>query len=155
MDLWLIRHAAAAPASLGMGDAARPLTPAGARGMRRVGRALRRRGVVFDRLLVSPALRALDTAECLARLVREEIEVAPVLARAPDARLLASLQGERLALVGHEPWLSELCAWLVVGEPARAALFEIGKGTLVHLAGEPRAGAMRLVELSPLGALRR
>ena len=58
--------------------------------------------------------------------------------------------GETVAVVGHEPWLSELIAWLVVGEPADGdARFRMKKGGVAQLRGTPRPGRMQLRALLP------
>jgi phosphohistidine phosphatase len=60
-----------------------------------------------------------------------------------------------VALVGHEPMLSSLAAWLVTGDRRRGAMFEIKKGAALVLDGEPRPGGMRLVASLPPKTLRR
>lgn len=80
------------------------------------------------------------------------------LAMPPGERLLEELaksETGRAALVGHEPWLSELIALLVVGDRGDGdARFELKKGAVAHLVGSPRPGGMRLVALMPPKLLR-
>src|SRR5439155_26342392 len=65
MDLFLIRHAEAAPlGSAGVqDDAERPLTRAGRASCKPLAEALQRIGVRLDRVATSPLLRARQTAE--------------------------------------------------------------------------------------------
>src|SRR5262249_29784833 len=65
MDLYLIRHAeAVALGEQGIADDAdRPLTEAGVKEARALGRELRRRGMTLDKLVTSPLLRAKQTAD--------------------------------------------------------------------------------------------
>ncbi len=155
MLLFLIRHAAAAPRAAGAADASRPLTPRGRARFRRSARGLARLGVRFDRVYHSPKLRAVETADLLAPIVSGETVVTSSLVRAPGAPLLAEIRGDVVALVGHEPMLSSLAAWLVLGDKARGSQLELKKGAVAALQGDLRPGAMRLVALFPPKALRR
>ena len=38
------------------------------------------------------------------------------------------LWGERVALVGHEPWMGELVAWLTTGAPPHGSVFALSAG---------------------------
>jgi phosphohistidine phosphatase len=159
MDLWIVRHASAEERSALGDDARRALTAAGRRDFAREVRGLARLGAEFDLVLHSPMRRAQETADLLERLCAGETAVCAGLAREPDERLLDEIRGERVALVGHEPWLSRLMAWLVFGwrvyeQEPHAALFELKKGGVALLAGEPRPGAMALRALYPPSALR-
>ncbi len=102
-------------------------------------------GVCFDRIYHSPKLRAVQTAELLTPLLEEgQTQVTPHLAEPPSEALLNTLEGSSVALVGHEPWLSSLCAWLLVGSP-QGESFPFKKGGVAHLEGHPRPGQMRLL----------
>lgn len=151
MDLFLIRHAVAED---GDDDDARPLSAKGDKRFRQVVGGLERLEVRFDHVLHSPKLRAVQTAELLAPLADGAFEVTPLLARAPDEKLLARLDGDAVAAVGHEPHLSALLAWLTVGDDALGHAFELKKGAVAHLAGAPVPGGMRLVALYPPSTLR-
>ncbi len=159
MDLWLIRHAVAEDASIEGDDARRALTPEGRERFARGVRGLGRIGARFDLVLHSPLLRAQETADLLEPLIDGETACTSALAREPGDGLLAELDGGVVALVGHEPWLTQTLTWLVFGwrvyeqDPA-AALVEFKKGAAAHLVGEPRPGAMRLAALYPPAALR-
>ena len=158
MQLFVIRHAVAVPRNGRTPDAARPLTPKGRKRWKRAVRGLERLEMTFDRLYHSPWLRAVETADALADLVEGKSVVTKELARSPTTRLLEQLEGERVALVGHQPWLGELVGLLVFGDAREGAQLVLEKGSVVCLEGRPRAGGMTLhALLSPdvLGAIGR
>lgn len=143
MELFLIRHAIAVDREPTLPDAERPLTPKGRRRFQRAVDGLRRLEVRIDRLYTSPMVRAVETARLLADLV-EDVRVTQSLARSPDPSLLDELQGERVALVGHEPWLSELCCWLLTGETDAAEALQLKKGGMAWLQGPLEPGKLKL-----------
>jgi phosphohistidine phosphatase len=150
MQLYLIRHAIAEERAPGLPDEARALTLEGRSRLKQELRGLRRLGIGFERLVHSPLRRALETAELLAPLVEGELHASALLAEPPGPALLAGLAGESLALVGHEPWLTQLASLLIGGTPALA----LKKGGVLVLEGEPRAGGMRLVQALAPATLR-
>jgi phosphohistidine phosphatase len=144
MELFLVRHAIAEEPREGLEDAERALTPRGRSRFKRAARGLARLGVDLKLLLYSPWRRAAETAELLGRLAPERAST-ELLARPPDDELLAlvaSKDAPRLGLVGHEPWLSELAGWLLVGE--RRGFLALKKGGVIWLSGEPTPGGMQL-----------
>jgi len=155
MELLLVRHALAVEQGQVEPDEARPLTEEGRLRFRRVVRALDRLGLRVDRCLHSPWTRAVETADLLAPVIDGESVVEPLLARAPGEELVASLRGTRPALVGHEPWMSELLSLLVFGHAREAERFVFKKGGVARLEGEARPGGMRLLAFLPPGTLRK
>lgn len=158
MQLFLVRHAAAEPRRQGRDDSARPLTATGKKKFRQVVGGLEALGIGFDQLLHSPWLRAVETADLLAPLLDGERRVSPGLASAPTPALLRELTGERIALVGHEPWMGDLLAWLTVGEAEEGRAFLFKKGGVAWIEGDPRPGRMVMRALLPpkvLAPLRR
>jgi phosphohistidine phosphatase len=120
MRVTLIRHGDAGDAA--PRDEERALSNQGRADVRRVGRALKRDGVHFGVVVVSPLVRAVQTAEIVAAAMgfRGRITVSDRLI--PDAfpasviSLLAALgaEGEKsVALVAHEPILSRVAAMLL------------------------------------------
>lgn len=154
MQLFVIRHAVAVPRDAHTPDAARPLTPKGRKRWRRAVRGLERLGTTFDRLYHSPWLRAVETADALADLVEGKTVVTKELARPPTAALLEQLEGESVAVVGHQPWLGELVGLLVFGDADEGAQLVLEKGSVVCLEGKPRAGGMTLHALLSPDVLR-
>lgn len=146
MELFLIRHAIAED---GADDDARPLSSRGRRRFNDVVRGLSRLEIRFDRILHSPKVRAVQTADLLIPLLEGKAESTPLLAVPPSRELLARLTGNRVAVVGHEPWLSTLLAWLVTGHEALGTAFELKKGAVARLEGTPAPGEMRLRAVIP------
>jgi len=154
MKLLVVRHAIAADAIQGQRDSARPLTSAGKRRFQGVVRGLERLEVRLDLLLHSPLLRAVETADLMSALVKGEARVTGLLARAPTKALIEALDEPRVALVGHEPYVSELVAWLVTGERRLARAFVFRKGGVAFLEGEPAPGQMFLASMLTPAQLR-
>lgn len=130
MRLLLIRHADAGDRDLAIwpDDSQRPISEKGRRVHRRVAKRLKRRGLVPSLLLSSPWLRAWQTAHLTTRLAGGAAPLAcQELAVAPDLAAIESALGHPAAdaivgLVGHEPWLGELAAILLTGEPHRLSI---------------------------------
>lgn len=154
MHVFLIRHAIAIPRGSETPDAARPLTPKGLRQWKRAVKGLDTLGIAFDRVYHSPWLRAVETAKALRHLVHGETIVTRDLAYPPTPRLLGRIEGERVALVGHQPWLGELLGVLVFGDLLAGERVLLKKGSVVWLEGEPRPGEMSLRASFPPRVLR-
>ena len=136
MRLYLIRHAeaVASPPGARFLDDLRALTPRGDKRFRRTARAFAKLGESIEYVHSSPALRAVQTAELLARqlgrafvAVRDELRpgVAPVVLR----DWLVAQRAESLALVGHGRQLREL-ARLLIGPRLP---FTLKKGSIVRI----------------------
>lgn len=151
MELTLIRHAIAED---GEDDAARPLSKKGRRRFEATVEALGGLGLTFERVLHSPKRRAVETARLLLPLCEGQLQPTPLLAKEPGVELWELLEGERLAVVGHEPHLSALLSWLVTGQPT-GAHFELRKGGVAQLEGEPEPAGMKLCALLTPKVLRR
>ena len=121
MELLLIRHGQAVDDAHGLGDAARWLTGKGRIATRKVGHWLAREpGRRPAAIWASPLVRAVQTAEILAEaagLTDDVSIVAELLPGAtPEAVLARAVHHDGpgpLALVGHEPGLSELAVRLL------------------------------------------
>jgi phosphohistidine phosphatase len=158
--LYLVRHAIAADRGDDWpDDAKRPLTHRGLARMRRVVHGLRALDVDVDVVLTSPLLRARQTADVLAAGLKSTPDVAvasalePGVAPAKVVESVAAYPAARaIALVGHEPGLGELAAWLV---GARAP-FALKKGGVcrIDLTGVPPAEPGHLVWLATPSMLR-
>jgi phosphohistidine phosphatase len=155
MLVLLIRHAIAAAQDqhLYPDDALRPLTPKGRRIQRRVSARLFDAGLAPGRVFSSPWKRAWQTA----RIVVDETGIgkerrirSDALARPPDLGELAEAIGEvgsteKIALVGHEPWMSGLAALLLTGGVSGLAI-DFPKSGIMAIdadALEPGAGALQ------------
>jgi len=160
MELFLFRHAEAEPREGEVPDERRALTARGRERFVRAAKGLERLEIAFDRIYHSPLLRSVESAELLTPLLDGETVVTPLLAQPPTPELLETFEGESVAVVGHEPWLSDLLGWLVFGararEPeARSPTLGFAKGGLAWVGGEPEPGAMSLRAFLPPRALRR
>jgi len=119
----LIRHAHAVDrAEEHIGDEERWLTAKGRDVARRMGVAVRRRGVHIDEVWTSPLVRAVQTAELVAGGAGYGGAVVVLVELAPGGRLrrvAEALQASAgvVAAVGHEPDISTLAARLC-GQPA-------------------------------------
>lgn len=162
MHVLVVRHAAAYPAEPGGDDAARELTPEGARKFRRVVQGLRELGWTLDRVLTSPWTRAVETARLLAPITEGQTIATELLCDKPRPELFALIaegsgpvqKGHATAVVGHEPWLTELVSWLAFGDPRHGGAFDLKKGGVVWLQGIAVPGGMELRALLPPKLLR-
>lgn len=148
MRLILVRHAIALD---GADDDARPISDEGRRRFRSVVKALSRLELGLDRIVHSPKLRALQTADLLTPLLRDggTTEVSDLLADVPGVALVEAISGWEgdVAVVGHEPYLTLLLSWLITGEPASGGALQLKKGGVAFLEGTPRPGEMVLTLL--------
>jgi phosphohistidine phosphatase len=148
MQLLVIRHAIAQTREefAGDDDALRPLTKDGLRQMRRGAKGLRRIVGDLDVLGSSPFLRAIQTADIVAREF-PGVEVTPVKALEPESALPAFItwlwkqrDAELVAVVGHEPHLGTLITWLLTGIEEPRVPLKKGGACLLHFPALPRKG---------------
>jgi phosphohistidine phosphatase len=137
MNLYLIRHGAAEDPGA-KPDSERALTDQGRKQLRAAARALARTGLELDAIVTSPLLRARQTAEIIAKelgldasLIAENAELAP---GGNPVKLLKDTRAENVALVGHEPYLSELASVLLTGTEDLGMAFK--KGGVCALSAE-------------------
>jgi phosphohistidine phosphatase len=130
--LLLLRHAQAAP---GPADVDRPLTERGARQATAAGAWLERGGLVPDRVVVSPAVRAARTWDLAGAPLRPRptVVVDPRVYDATVEKLLAVVQEtpedvRTLAVVGHNPSIGSLADILDDGASRSAARREVQRG---------------------------
>jgi len=118
--LTLIRHAKSSWKDAALGDFERPLNKRGRENAPLMGRRLKEAGIRFDLVISSPALRAITTARMITAelgysehsLIEEPrlygatvSELLDIVHRLPDER-------SRVALVAHNPGLTEFCNYL-------------------------------------------
>jgi phosphohistidine phosphatase len=156
MQLYVIRHAVAEDKAPGGDDNARALTASGKAKLRRAVRGLRALEIRFDRVLTSPWKRAAQTARLLAPLAGDAPVATELLTRRPGADLLALLseRNDTAAVVGHEPWLGELVAWLAFGDTRFGDALVIKKSGVLWLEGTAVPGGMHLRASLPPRLLR-
>ena len=157
MLLLLIRHAQAAEhdETLYPDDAVRPLVAKGKKTQRRMARELKRHGLIPSRVFSSPWKRAWQTARVVVDetgLPKSARIVCQALTTQPDLTALAGEIGEvapdeTIALVGHEPWMSELASLLLTGRSSGLIIDFAKSGVMVieasDLAGKTGPGTLR------------
>ncbi|MEO6221636.1 MAG: phosphohistidine phosphatase SixA [Vicinamibacterales bacterium] len=119
--LLLVRHAIAEErGSAWPDDDVRPLTKRGRSRMREIADRLQAMRETSDVIVSSPLTRALDTARILREQWQTEADVELINALAPGhtpaetiVAVAKAASDERIVLVGHEPHLGELAAWLI------------------------------------------
>jgi phosphohistidine phosphatase len=143
MDLILWRHAEAHVLKEGQTDLERALTPKGERQAQRMAEWLNQRMAHSTRVLVSPAVRAQQTAKALDRHFKT------VQLLAPEASVTALLSvtrwpeaSEPVLVVGHQPTLGQVAA-LLLGEVAQE--WVIKKGAVWWLRSREREGGNQVV----------
>ncbi|MBZ0136281.1 MAG: phosphohistidine phosphatase SixA [Planctomycetes bacterium] len=156
MILYIVRHAIAFERDAGKwpDDSRRLLTDKGEAKFRKVARILRRMELKVDTCLSSPYARAWQTGEIL----HEEADWPSPVALPPlqpdgtptgVVKALGKYKGAALALIGHEPGLSQLLAHLLVGDAADA-IGSMKKGAIACLEfdNRPASGKGRLLWLA-------
>ena len=152
MIVYLVRHAIAEERGPAWpDDRERPLTEKGVARFREISARLEARGVRVGAIYSSPLVRARQTAELLvpgwAQVPIQSVEeLAPERTPASLAKVLADRAAhDAIALVGHEPDLGTLAAWMIgakaplpfkKGGVARidcGDTIKAGEGTLVWL----------------------
>jgi phosphohistidine phosphatase len=162
MDVIFFRHGIAVEQEKWQGDDDdRPLTKAGAESAKLAAQGLRVLKVLPDVLLSSPLVRARQTAELVQEAlgVKAKIEVVEDLSpAAPPERLLTRLahspNDSVVLCVGHEPHLSTTISATISGKTAASIEVKKASACAVHFAGQPQAGAGRLIWLIPPKVLR-
>ncbi len=126
MKIYLIRHSNAVdPGTPGYeDDSLRPLTEKGRDKMKDIASALKELDVKPDLIVSSPYVRAQQTAEILAKVLKYKQELAFSEALVPMGNadniigeINEKYSVDELVLVGHEPCLSVLIGTLIAGNP--------------------------------------
>lgn len=113
--LYIIRHAKSSWANPLQDDFDRPLNDRGKNDAPRMGKRLKEKDIHPDRLISSPAKRALSTAKRIAKVLnypKEKIKTEKSLYHASEDAILSMLQGLKdkhtvVMLFGHNPGLTE------------------------------------------------
>lgn len=120
MELYLLRHGTAHSGRPGISDSARELTPEGALDVERVAERARAAGVEPELMISSTFLRAAQSAEIAARVLRYRGPIERSVALLPDASpfdawddIRARAPGGPVLIAAHEPLLSGLAALLL------------------------------------------
>lgn len=155
MQLLIIRHAIAVPRGTpGIPDEDRPLTPEGEQKFREAAGGLAKLVDRPDALLTSPWLRAKQTGAIAAaawgRLEPKETAALASGSFEDQAAVLDEYPGDAtVAVVGHEPWLSELLARLLGTRHDARLEFKKGGAALVDVPGRLAGGGSLVFYLPP------
>src|SRR5439155_8241815 len=124
MMLYVLRHGVAEEVGPEGTDGSRRLTPGGRRKLRAAAAGMRAFGVTFDAILTSPLVRAAETAAIVAEAQGSQAAPRELSALEPGVpppetvrALRAFARYEHVVIVGHEPGLSGVVAFLLTGSP--------------------------------------
>ena len=153
MKLLVIRHGPAgdreAWAAEGRDDRLRPLTPDGKKEMRQVAKGLRTLIPGIDLIATSPLVRAVQTAEIVAKqYATESVTLEPLAPGHDPDEVLHWLREHRsqdvTAVVGHEPDLSALAGYLLTRDRTSFLTLKKSGACLLDLSDSPKAGSANL-----------
>jgi phosphohistidine phosphatase len=153
-QLYIVRHADAEPENTT--DEERRLTAKGERQAAKIGQFCARQEFAVGPIFSSPLVRAVQTAELLAKPLGAEVKTSRQLATGmTPGQLRAFLReqrsGDSLLIVGHEPDLSRAAAELLGCAPER---LRIKKATLLRLSFEEAKLELATLDfLVPVGLL--
>src|SRR5437016_2351820 len=152
MMLYVLRHGVAEEVGPEGTDGSRRLTPGGRRKLRAAAAGMRAFGLTFDAILTSPLARAAETAAIVAEAQGSQAaprELAALEPGVPPPETVRALRAfaryEHVVIVGHEPGLSGVVAFLLTGSPdgLRLALKKAGLVALeVRDPGRGRAATL-------------
>ncbi len=116
MPFYLVRHGRAVPGR-SVPDAGRWLTRDGRDAVVAVGAKLREMGVVFDAVVTSPLVRAVQTAELMTAAQGYRGEIEALLELIPEGRPTIAVdtlptRGSSVAAFSHEPTISAVASLL-------------------------------------------
>ena len=155
MRVLIIRHAIAVPRGTpDIPDDERPLTRAGEKRFRQAARGLARIADRPDALLTSPLPRAARTAELAAKAWgKVKPTDTPALAGGELRDVLKAIEEQgaeaTVAVVGHEPQMSELLARLLGTNKADRLTLRKGGAAMVDVAGPVAEGGHLLWYVTP------
>lgn len=160
-ELFLVRHAIAAPrGDEWPDDTKRPLTERGIARFKEVVKGLRELDVSIDEIFSSPLVRAKQTASLLASGLEPRPAQKFLDALAPGhsphsvmTQLAKAAKRRRIALVGHEPDLGELAAYLIGAQ--RAVPFRKGGVCRIDIESLTSRRPAALIWFAPPRMLRR
>ena len=139
MALYLVQHGQCHPKDI---DPDKGLTQEGHDTVTRIAGVAKGYGVPVTTILHSGKKRARQTAELFEKALAppEGLHVKSGLNPLDDVTALAGLIDSKnnLMLVGHLPFMSRLCAWLLTGDPEKP-VFQFQNGGIVCLKHPPES----------------
>ena len=137
MQLYILRHGIAENVKPGESDPDRALTAEGKKKLRETLRVVQRAGVAPELMISSPYIRAMETAAIAMEVLgcKEALLQTKVLIPTSDPKpvweeIRVHKSVASLMLVGHEPLLSALAAYLL-GAPS--VYVDMKKGTIIRI----------------------
>ena len=128
MQLILWRHA---QAEEGDSDLARPLTAKGHKQARKMARFLQGKLSGSYHVWTSEAERSRQTAAYLQHPAKVQAALNPDAAAQQVAEWLCAIASdETVVIVGHQPWLGDLCAWLLTQTWQNNVYWSVKKGAV-------------------------
>jgi phosphohistidine phosphatase len=158
MKLILVRHGVAEHSA--SSDRDRALSSEGRKRTKRAADGLARMVDGKARIFSSPFVRATETAKIVADALEPhpKIKTLDSLALGVDDRSVLKKvhddDHETVILVGHEPNLSSLASWLLVGNGDLSTLFKKSAALCIGFGGRPDLGKGRLEWFLPPRVLR-
>lgn len=124
-------------------DLSRCLTAKGHKQAAKMAAELKKRLPEKYQLWVSQALRSQQTGEYLRHVSKQYAELNPDVGAKDVLRLLLSLpEKETVVIVGHQPWIGELCAFLLNQSWNSQAYWSVKKGAFWWFQSYPSDGVM-------------
>ena len=165
MKLLIIRHALAEDPEefsnrTGLDDSHRPLTPIGRDKMRKTAKGLCTIMPYLQLIAVSPYQRAIETGELLHEYYpKAKFVQTPVLSPGAELQAVSEwLQQQnsysKIAVVGHEPGLSQLASWFLSGKTVSFLRFKKGAACLLDIEDLSQTGIAELQWFIAPGQLR-
>lgn len=148
MNIYLIRHGIAEKISPGKKDRERQLTAEGVAKLAETAGHWKKHIYSFDSLFSSPYLRAVQSAEIIAKATGYKEQIIQDTTLSPGSRtedlieLANSSEKENVAFVGHQPDMSEHVH--VLTEDMEEAGFKEGTMAKISFGGPAAAGKGRL-----------
>jgi phosphohistidine phosphatase len=137
MQVYILRHGIAEDIKPGGSDADRALTNEGRKKLREVLRLAEKADVVPSLIITSPLIRAVQTAEAVIEVLGYANDLLRTEALLPSSepedvwQEIRTQQGVmQLMIVGHEPLLSRLIAFLL---NSSALMIDVKKGALIRI----------------------
>ncbi|WP_461210980.1 SixA phosphatase family protein [Desulfocurvus sp. DL9XJH121] len=154
MDIYLMQHGSCLSKEI---DPAMPLSPVGRDQILRSAEAARAMGLRFGRIVCSPKLRAVQTAEMMAGAMGyppDGITTSEAFkAMAPPAegeRFLRALNADSVFVAGHLPNLADLAAFILYGDTRLRLHVENGGLTCIRLPQGSAEAPLLKWHLSPM-----
>jgi len=151
MEIYIVRHAIAMERDEWTGsDDKRPLTEKGKKKMEQIAQGLAAMEIDFTHIFSSPLVRAQQTAEILQKVLKiDHLDETDLLIPSGDPAAMIPVlnklpNGAEVALVGHEPNVSELLSYLLSGQRKSFSAFKKGGVAMLEGFSPLRAGGLTL-----------